>query len=213
MDNSIAWQNELLMSDAENRHADASSSEKADAMLVELVLAGDETAFQDIFERHKRSVALAASRYFRQPEQIEEVVQISFAKAYFDLSGFRGDHDFSLASWLGKITTNVCLDRLKKQKRRPENSISEFSESENENILAELADSNLNAETDLVRRDLAEKLLSQLPPADRALLQMLYAEEMSAREISAVTGWSSANVKVRAYRARRSLRKILRRFL
>lgn len=97
---------------------------------MSLVLAGDESAFEEIFEKHKRIVAIVAARYFRQPPQIEEIIQIAFAKAYFELKNFRGKNDFSLASWLAKITANACLDAIKKSKRKPENLLSEFSEDE-----------------------------------------------------------------------------------
>lgn len=214
MSDSITWQNELLMSRPENKSAEnINCFEKPDACLVELVLAGDETAFEDIFERYKRFVAIIAGRYFQRPEQVEEIIQISFTKAFFELKDFRGKHDFSMASWLGKITTNTCLDTLKKQKRKAENLISELSDAENKFIFANLTDKSGNAENNLVGRDLAEKLLSRLPPADRALLQMLYTEEMSVDEISLVTGRSSSNIKVRAHRARAALRKVLGKFL
>ncbi len=59
--------------------------ESTDAQLVELVLAGDNTAFEQIFDRHKRMVAMVTTRYFRRPEEIEEIIQISFAKAFVEL--------------------------------------------------------------------------------------------------------------------------------
>jgi RNA polymerase sigma-70 factor, ECF subfamily len=204
------WQNEILMPRAENESAEAAvCAEISDKQLIELVLAGDEAAFEQIFERYKKMVAVIASRYFQDAEQIEEIIQISFAKVYFGLRNFRGCHDFSLASWLGKITTNACLDLLRKQKRRPENLLCELSDPEHESLLAHYQ----NAEKALVERDLAEKLLSRLASEDRAILQMLEAEEMSVGEVAAVTGWSKSKVKIRAFRARNALRKILRKFL
>ena len=214
MDSSATWQNEILMPRAENESAEiAVCAEKTDKQLVELILAGEETAFEQIFDRYKRLVAATASRYFGRPEQIEEIIQISFAKAYFELKSFRGKHDFSLASWLGRITANVCLDTLRNQKRKPENLICELSTDETEFFFAGAAQDNKTAENLIVERDLAEKLLSRLPAEDRAILQMLYQEEMSISEVAEVTGWSNSKIKVRAYRARNSLRKILRKFV
>ncbi len=94
----------------------------SDKQLVELVLSGSETAFEQIFDRYKRLTASIAGRYFRRPDQIEEIMQISFAKAYFDLKSFRGANDFSLAKWLGRITTNACLDALRNQKAKTRGS-------------------------------------------------------------------------------------------
>ena len=214
MSNSIIWRNELLTPLAENINAETTGgdAQTADVHLIKLILAGDEPAFEMMFERYKRLVAVIASRYFERPEQIEEIIQITFAKAYFELEKFRGEYDFSMASWLGKITTNACLDTLKKQRRKPENLLSELSDAENETLLADLK-SGGNAEEIFIERDLAEKLLAHLPKTDRALLQMLYAEEMTVRQVSEITGWSISKIKVRAHRARNSLRKVLRKFL
>lgn len=202
------------MPDAEDESAQLiARAENSDRRLVELVLAGDETAFEQIFERYKRLVAAVASRYFQRPEQIEEIIQISFAKVYFELKRFRGKHDASMASWLGKITTNACLDALRSQNRKSENLLCELSEPEIEILFAAVPDNNKNTEKSLVERDLAEKLLSRLAADDRAILQMLDAEEMSVNEVAEITGWSNSKIKIRAFRARNALRKILRKFL
>jgi RNA polymerase sigma-70 factor (ECF subfamily) len=210
MNDSISLSGKLLMAHIREPQ---SASETADSKLVALALAGDEAAFENIFNRHKKLVAVIASRYFRRAEQIEEIIQMTFTKAFFELKHFRGGQDFSLPGWLGRITTNACLDALRKQKRRHENSLDDFSERERDHLTATLTSLNSNAEKNLIGRDLAEKLLKNLPAADRALLQMLYADEMSVGEIAQITGWSPSNIKVRAFRARLALRKILRKFL
>ncbi len=213
MDYSTALQNDILITRAENESAQAvNCSEKSDYQLVDLILAGNETAFEQIYERYKRLVASIAGRYFRQPEQIEDIIQISFTKIYFELKDFRGKHDFSLASWIGKIATNSCLDALRSQKRKSEDLLSELTESENESLQAKFTSPN-NAETAIVDSDLAEKLLARLSIEDRAILQMIDAEELSVNEVAEITGWSKSKIKVRAYRARHTLRKILRKFL
>jgi len=214
MDYPITWQNDILATRSENENAEiVICAEKTDKQLVELVLAGEDTAFEQIFDRHKRLVATIASRYFQRPEQIEEIIQISFTKIYLELKNFRGTHDFSLNSWLGRVTTNVCLDALRSRKRKPENLICELSANETEILFADAAVDNKTAENRLVERDLAEKLLSKLSPEDRAILQMLYEEEMTIGEVAEVTGWSSSKIKMRAYRARSVLRKILRNLM
>ena len=208
------WQDEILMPRAENESGEiAVSAEKTDKQLIDLVLTGEETAFEQIFDRYKRLVAAVASRYFQRPEAIEEIIQISFAKVYFELKKFRGVYDFSLASWLGRITTNVCLDQLRNQKRKPENLVCELSSDETEMIFADELTDKKSAENLLVERDLAEKLLASLPAEDRAILQMLYEEDMSIGEVAKATGWSNSKIKVRAHRARHALRKILRKFV
>ena len=188
--------------------------ERSDNQLVDLVLAGDQGAFEQIFDRHKPMVAVVAGRYFRRPEQIEEIIQISFAKAFVELARFRGAHDLSLASWLARITVNACLDNLRSQKRKPENLCCELTDGET-TALTELAVDGgaQSAEQEMLDRDLAEKLLAHVGEEDRALLEMLYVEEMSVAEIAGLTGWSQSKVKIKAWRARNTLRRTLRKFL
>jgi RNA polymerase sigma-70 factor (ECF subfamily) len=188
-------------------------TERSDALLIELVLAGDEFAFEKLFNRHKRFVAQVAGRYFRRPEQIDEVIQVCFAKAYFEFKNFRGVHDSSLLSWLGKITANTCLDILRNQKLKPENFISELSDPERNDLLGSQPYGGASAEDLIVNRDLAEKLLSCLQPEDRAVMQMLYLEGMSVAETADIMGWSLSKTKVRAWRTRIALRSVLRRLL
>lgn len=214
MDYTTAWQDEILMSRADETSAEAYvCAEKSDAQLVGLVLAGDETAFENIFDRYKRLVASVAARYFRRPEQIEEIIQISFTKVYLELANFNGKHDFSLASWIGRITANACLDILRSQKRKPENLHCELSDAETESLFLSAENNGKTAESAHIQRDLAEKLLASLPAEDRAVMQMLEIEEMSVKEVADVTGWSKSKVKIRAFRSRNALRKILRKYL
>lgn len=186
--------------------------ERTDRQLVDLVLCGDEFAFEQIFDRHKRMVAGVAARYFRRPEQIEEIIQLSFSKAYVELARFRGLHELSLASWIARITTNACFDTLRSEKRKPEDLCCDLTDGEAESF-SSIAATTQDAENLLLHRDLAEKLLSRVAADDRALLQMLYVEEMSVAEIADVTGWSQSKVKIRAWRSRNTLRRVLRKFL
>ena len=209
-----ALQNENVITRADEEIVDAAVRvARSDRQLVDLVIAGDEFAFELIFDRHKRMVAGLAGRYFRRHEQIEEIIQISFAKAFVDLTGFRGAHDLSLASWLSRIAVNTCLDTLRHQKRKPENLCCELTDGEAESLVELVSDRGRNAEKDLLDRDLTEKLLARVGDEDRALLQMLYAEEMSVAEIAEVTGWSASKVKIKAWRARNSLRRVLKKFM
>lgn len=212
MDHITALQKELLIlrPDSEKLES-ADQSERTDRQLVESALAGDESAFEGIFEKHKRRIALIASRFFADPSEIEEMIQISFIRAFNELHNFRGAHDFSLASWLNRIATNACLNRLKTRTTKIETMITAFSDHDLEAFGRNLKEKS--AEELIVQRDLLEKILASLGADDRVLLQMLYAQEMSVAEVAKIFGWSRANVKIRAFRARRSLGRVLRKFV
>jgi RNA polymerase sigma-70 factor, ECF subfamily len=192
-----------------------SIAEPSDPELVARVRQGDEQAFEQLFNRHRRRVALIASRFFRQREQIEEVLQESFMKAYFALADFSNAQEASFAAWLARIAFNSCYDELRRIKRRPESSLSNISEEESawikEQLRAEGAGADVLAAS--VARDLAGKLLARLSPEDRLLLVMLDVEGLSVSEIAAIKNWSNSKVKVRAHRARTTLRRLLSKFL
>lgn len=188
-------------------------AERTDRQLVDVVLAGDETAFEQLFDRHKHMVVKLAGRYFRQPEEAEEILQTTFAKAFVELEKFRGNHEFSFPGWLRRIAVNACIDVLRSRKRKPEDLCCELNEAETAAMATLSASGKRSSEIVLADRDLINKLLSHLDAADRAILQMLYTEEMSVAEIGKVFGWSVSKVKIRAWRSRRSLRKVLAKYL
>jgi RNA polymerase sigma-70 factor (ECF subfamily) len=213
MSHTTTWQDDVAISGAHKAVREVSERvERSDLQLVELVLAGDDTAFEDIFERHKRLVTRVAARYFRRPEEVEEIVQIAFAKVYFELKNFRGVHELSLTGWLARITANACLDRLRSQKRRPEDLACDLPDADDMERLQVKLSTN-SGEQAHIDRDLAAKLLARLPNEDRILLEMLYLDEFSTAEAAAALGWTTSTIKVRAWRARKSLQRILKRLM
>ena len=186
--------------------------------LVARSRSGDEIAFEELFNRHKRRVTLIAGRFFPRRDQVEEIVQETFTKVYFALDSYTNsetDDDALFAAWIARIAFNTCYDELRRLKRRPESSVSELSTEETgwlENRVRANAPAN-DAESETVRRDLAQKLLARLSPDDRLVLVMLNAEELSVVEIARLMNWSVSKVKVRAHRARAALRRVLRKLL
>ena len=207
------WQDRSLISSQALAEEDiVDHVARSDKQLAELVLTGDETAFEELFDRHKRLVASIASRYFRRPEQVDEIIQISFSKVYFELRNFRGAHELSLAGWLSRITRNACIDTLRNQKRRPEDLSCDLADSERSELLA-FTSQDSTAEQKHIDRDLANKLLSKLSLEDRVLLQMIYVEGLNIAEAAENLGWGTAKTKLRAWRARNALRKHLTRLM
>ena len=199
----MAEVSESTISDPES-HA---VTELSDGELVRRVRAGDEDSFAILFERHKRRVAIIASRFFNHREQIEDVVQDAFVKAYLAIESFGGEYERSFPAWLASITTNVAYD-----KRRPQ---SELTDEELSRVTASLRDASAAADIErtLITRDLAGKLLARLGAEDRLVLTLLNGEETSVAEVAELTGWSIAKVKVRAHRARGALRRIIGKLL
>jgi len=185
-------------------------SEITDDELVKLVLAGDDAAFACVFERYRKLVVHLVSRFFRQRQEIEDIVQQSFTKIYFSLKDFRGGHDKSFSAWASRLTINACYDELRKRRTRSENLFSEFTDEERHCFEQIAAENSPNAENTMVTKDLAEKILSQLDAKERLALTLLHGEDFSVAEIAQVIGWSESNVKTRLFRCRNNLRNIFR---
>ncbi|HKX30948.1 MAG TPA: RNA polymerase sigma factor [Blastocatellia bacterium] len=178
--------------------------EQTDDELVAAARNHDESAFRRLFERHRRLVARSAGRFFRQREMIEEIVQIVFSEAWFSLGSYQGRGERSFAAWLSRIAINTCYDELRRNIRRRENFFSDLSDQDMEFLEEGLRDSRAsnNAERVAISRDLTRKLLAKLSPEDQTVLKLLKVEGLTIAEITALTGWSAAKVKMRVHRAR-----------
>lgn len=186
--------------------------EPADDALVTAVRDGDEAAFELLFERHRRSVTRLAYRFFYRREQVEDIVQESFASAYFALGSYRGGQEKSFIAWLTRITVRTCYDAMRRAKRT-ESSLSDLNEEETALLTVKLRGQTNEIENAAISRDLASKLLQRLDPEDRMVLTLLSVADLSVAETAELTGWSVSKVKMRTHRARRALKKVLHRFV
>lgn len=169
----------------------AGGTEEHEAALVAAARAGDRDAFGQLVRLHQRRVFRLAGRFFRHPEDVEEVAQETFLAAWRKLHTYRREAPFE--HWITRLCLNTCYGRLRRE--RPVETLPE-----------ELAGPE---ETGLEARLEAARLLARLPAADRLLLLLLHGEGWSVEEIARGLGWSLANVKVRAHRARKRLRRAL----
>jgi RNA polymerase sigma-70 factor (ECF subfamily) len=181
----------------------------SDDYLIELTLAGNEAAFESLLRRHHRRVFSIARRFFRSRETVEDIVQETFAKAFFSLASYRRGATFE--QWLAKIAVNNCYDELRRRKKRSESLITDLSTDEESWLQSKLSQSAFETHLSEAERGIAMeisgKLLSSLSAEDRLVLTLLHAENNSIKEIAQITGWSEAKVKIRAFRARHSMRK------
>lgn len=176
----------------------------SDERLVADTLAGDDGAFARLVAGHKSPVFRLAARFARDYYELEEICQEVFVKAYESLGTFRREAPFG--HWLMRIAVRVCYDALR-ARRNEKNAVP----------LDEVA-FRLRDDADAARREArqARELLGWalgfLSPAERLVITLTELEELSVREAARVTGWSEGNVKVRAFRARQALRKILEKY-
>jgi RNA polymerase sigma-70 factor (ECF subfamily) len=188
---------------------------ESDDVLAAMAALGDEAAFERLFVRHRTRVARLIGRFFSVPEAVEDLAQEVFAKVFFALSSYKPDPSASFSAWLSRIAINACYDRLRRDRRRPEDSIGAITEEEAARLSGRLNHSAAagNAERELISRDLASKLMANLRAEDRIIIALMEIDDMPVAEIAKLTGWSASKVKVRAHRARASLRRILSRYV
>ena len=189
----------------------SATAESTDESLIAAIRAGDEAAFEQLFNRHRRKVARLVGRFFNRPERVEEILQDIFAKIYFALGDYSKERGAGFAAWLARVAVNACYDELRRARRRPESAIGDLTGDETAWLNTQLRArvTGRDAESATISRDLANKLLARLGADDRLVLTLLDAEEMSVVEIAEITGWSISKVKVRAHRARHQLRRVL----
>lgn len=176
-------------------------AEPTDAELVSGTLQGDDRAFAELVRRHKRRVFGTASRFARDAHQLDDVCQEVFIRVFKNLAKFRGDAPFE--HWLARITVSACYDLLRRERKYREQVSLDVVEHDTRDTTVEAALSAGRA------RELLAWAMRKLTADEQLILTLLEIEERSVREIAALTGWSESNVKVRAFRARLSLKKVL----
>lgn len=137
----------------------------------------------------------------------EDLAQEVFLKMFTRLDQYKGAVAFT--HWVSRIAVTTCIDQLRAQKRRPEFRWADLSEKETEVLDSVLtSESEVPANDAMAAHELVTKLLGQLKPEDRLVVQLLDLEQRSVAEISQLTGWNPSLVKVRAFRARGKLKKL-----
>jgi RNA polymerase sigma-70 factor (ECF subfamily) len=138
-----------------------------------------------------------------------DLSQEAFLKAFRSLDKFRGDSKFSV--WLYRLTSNLCLDFLRAQKRREKVSLS-YENDEDEQQELEIPDERFSPEKILEQNNLRESIssaLDALPEDYRSIIVMREMDGLSYDEISARTGLELGTVKSRIFRARKKLCALL----
>lgn len=183
--------------------------EPTDSELIAAVLKGDPASFEPLIKKYQPRVFATARRYARRESEVEDIVQEIFLKAFQKLKSFRGEAPFE--HWLMRLAVRTCYDFLRSHQRNRETAFTELSESETAWLDRFVVQPATASESASAARDLVNKILEHLSPAARLVITLLEIEERSVKEIAALTGWSVPLVKVRAFRARAEMRKIVAR--
>lgn len=178
-----------------------------DLVLVRDAVSGSASAFEALVVKYQPKVFASARRYARNESEVEDIVQEVFLKAHQKLSTFRGESPFE--HWLMRMAVRTCYDFLRKHQRSRENRFSDLSEEEVAFLQNQGTDKTRENDERNAAKVLVAKVLARLSPPARLVITLLELEDRSVREIAELTGWSVPVVKVRAFRARAEMRRLL----
>src|SRR5467141_3765215 len=186
-------------------HGSKAAAVTRDRELVRRAQREDKEAFEELVRRHQHRVFAVAGGILRRREDVEDIAQHVFVKAYFSLKRF--DQRAAFSTWLYKITVNECWDLLRKKKVRPLLYESDLSEEQAQQFGAaeRVATDAQDISDKLEAQQRVERLLEGLDERDRMMLILKEVEGFAIEEIAEILDLNANTVKVRLFRARRRI--------
>ena len=181
--------------------------------LVARAKQGDQDAFAQLVETNQNKIYSLALRMTGNPEDGADLAQEAFLRAWRSLPSFQEESSFS--TWLYKLTSNLCIDFLRKEKRRKAavTTVS-LDDEEDDSPSLEVPDHRFTPETEVERRELRSAMsraLKVMSEEHRQILILREVEGLSYTEIAELLNVEEGTVKSRLARARISLRNILQK--
>lgn len=177
--------------------------------LVRLAKKGDTDAFEQLVEMHSSRIYSIALRMVGNPVDAEDLAQEAFLRIWRGLEGFNMDAKFS--TWVYRLTTNVCIDYLRKEKKN--NNVPLFTEDdEGEETELQIPDQRYSPEQKMEQEQLlrsVEQAMNSLDPQYRQILTLRELGGLSYDEISRQLDLKEGTVKSRIARAREQMRRLL----
>ncbi|WP_187377718.1 RNA polymerase sigma factor SigW [Paenibacillus senegalimassiliensis] len=183
--------------------------EHFDARLVKLARKGDQIAFAELVDLYKDRLFHLGYRMLSNRHEAEDVVQETFLRVYKNWSRYDEKQKFS--TWIYRIATNLCIDRLRK--RKPNYYLdAEMNDQEGMDGYTLIPGDERTPETEYLLSETQQTIhraIEGLPAKYRSVIVLRYLQEMSLQEISDVLDMPVTTVKTRVHRGREFLRKKL----
>ncbi|EIT87359.1 RNA polymerase sigma factor SigW [Fictibacillus macauensis ZFHKF-1] len=181
--------------------------------LVKAAKKGDQHAFEGLVELYKDRIYRLAFRMIGDRHEAEDLAQEAFVKAYMNLDKY--DDTYAFSTWLYRIATNLCIDRLRKKK--PDYSMdAPLSTSDGGTLYQQIPHSEEALETVVEKREERATLqeeISKLPEKYRTAIILKYIEDLSLEEMSAIMELPVPTVKTRIHRGRELLKKVYKKVM
>lgn len=176
---------------------------------IKEVLKGDQNAFAEIVELYQDKLYRVCFRMLGNRHEAEDIAQEAFVRAFVNIHTFDTKRKFS--TWLYRIGTNLCIDRIRKKK--PDYYLdAEVSGTEGLNMYSQIAASEELPEDQVMKMEMQDRVqyeISRLPDKYRAVIVLKYMEDLPLQEISEILEMPLGTVKTRIHRGREALRKQL----
>lgn len=185
-------------------------SKNEDTKLIQQALNGDQNSFARLRQKYHDAIFNLIYRMIREKDEVEDLTQEAFIKAFASLSSFNDEYAFS--TWLYKIATNNCIDFIRRRKLHTF-SIDKPIESKESDFSFELPDSSNEPDEEMIatqRKKLLDDAINSLPPKYRQVIIMRHQEELEYQEIAHILKLPLGTVKAHIFRAREMLYKYLR---
>ncbi len=192
-------------------HSDGTAlgSVTEDQSALERIRNGEVEAFEEIVVRYQKRVFGILCRYERDHQKVEDLVQETFLKAWRGLARYRAKSPFE--HWISRIASNVARDHLRRiQRRIRETSFEDMGDS----ALDWLSVGNTNKELKIHEaRQLLDYAMQVLTEQNQEIVILREIRGLSLKEVSQITGLTTANVKIRSHRAKLKMREALEELL
>ncbi|HIG41660.1 MAG TPA: RNA polymerase sigma factor RpoE [Gammaproteobacteria bacterium] len=180
---------------------------ETDQQLVERVQRGDKRAYDLLVLKYQHKIVALVSRYLRDQDEVQDVTQEAFIKAYRALPRFRGDSAFY--TWLYRIAINTAKNHLVSRSRRPPSTdvdIDEGEFQENSGALADIQNPENSLATDQLEA-VVYKAIDDLAEDLKVAITLREFEGLSYEEIAEIMECPVGTVRSRIFRAREAIEK------
>ena len=182
--------------------------------LLDKCTKGDVHAFEELVEQYQQGIINHAYSMFLNREDAFDMAQETFIKAFNAIASFNRQSSFK--TWLFRIATNVCLDELRRRKRRAATvSLTAEEDGDSPGVQIDVADASADpaeAAQQAFLRHAIEKAIGELDTEYRTAIVLREIEGMDYNEIAKTMGCSLGTVKSRISRARAQLREKLMQY-
>jgi len=173
-----------------------------DVELIAQVKSGNTNAFRFLVDKHKNLVWHLVLRMVSQQEDAEDICQEVFMRVFKDIGKFRGDS--KLSTWIGTITYNTCIDHLRRKGREKIFA----TDNPEAHLVGKISLDSASAKVDKsYLKGLVHKIIDAMPLHYRTVITLYHLEEMSYKEMEAITGMPEGTIKSYLNRSRQMLRE------